>query len=101
MTMRLYSLALLAGLGMTPRAGIAACAPTVVGSQAYASPSGANDEGRAVCIDGSGNIIVAGTEEVGGYERWRIRKYDASLSGLLASTFYGPAEDLADRLYDV
>jgi len=68
----------------------------LLGSTEYNGPGNNNDEAWAVGIDGMGNVIVAGDEYgTSGFNNWRVRKYNAELTTLLASTDYdGPVEDV-------
>ncbi len=64
---------------------------TLLGTTDYNGPY-ADDFARAVAIDGSGNVVVVGSEQgpLGDYN-WRIRRYDPTLTTLLATTSYdGP-----------
>ncbi len=65
----------------------------LLASTIYGSPSFGNDIASSVALDGSGNVVVAGSEvrAIGGFN-WLVRTYDADLTTVLASTTYdGPA----------
>jgi len=71
---------------------------TLLASTDYNGPGNGNDTAYAIAVDGSGNVVVAG-EEVGGDStaNWRIRKYDAMLTTLLASTDYNGQGNYTDE----
>lgn len=65
----------------------------------YNGPGNNTDIPYAVAVDGSGDIIVVGSEVgIGGVsdENWRIRKYDSTLTTLLSSTDYGGPANSGD-----
>ena len=92
-------LAVLAAIGLS-RPGSAACPDFVLLSTTdYGVPTGGSVP-WALAVDGSGNVFVAGWETVsGGWLDWRIRKYDASLTTLLASTDYNGPGDGEDEAF--
>ena len=73
---------------------------SLVSTTDYHGPGGLNDMATGVAVDSDGNIVVAGFEfGTAGWPNWRVRKYDAALSTLLASTDYdgpGSSEDAAN-----
>ncbi|MEK7475133.1 MAG: hypothetical protein AAB152_05805 [Candidatus Coatesbacteria bacterium] len=69
---------------------------TLLASTDFNGSGNGNDRSQAVALDGSGNVVVAGYETgITGGKNWRIRKYNASLTTLLATTDYnGPADGI-------
>lgn len=62
----------------------------LLGSTDYDGPNGGGDEALGIATDGSGNIVVVGKHvRSGGGVEWHIRRYNASLTALMASTVYG------------
>ena len=76
---------------------------TLVASTDYVSPAmGPSNMVSAIAVNSSGSYYFAGCDNLtGGYEDWRIRKYDASLGTLLASTGYSSPGDKRDYAYSV
>ena|SRR5689334_21045362 len=75
---------------MAPQASWAAF--ILLASTSYDGPASGDDVARAITLDPSGNIIVAGDESTSGSgSNWRVRKYNPSLTTLLATTDYSSA----------
>jgi len=75
---------------------------TLLATTDYNGPANNSDEARAIAIDVSGNVVVAGYEYgSSGYYDWRIRKYDATLGTLLATTDYNGPGNGKDEAYSL
>ncbi len=75
---------------------------TLLGVTTYNGPGNYHDDAYAVTVDGTGNVIVAGKEGgLTGGENWRVRKYDATLTALLATTDYNGAGGSGDSVEGV
>ncbi len=71
---------------------------TIVATTSYDAGAGNAAAFHAITVDGSGNVIAAGYEVVGGNLRWIIRKYDAGLTMLLGYQSYdGPTASGNDQ----
>ncbi len=69
-------------------------------SRDYTSSGERTDVASAVAVDGSGNVVVAGYEDLGavpGLQRsnWLIRKYDSTGNLLWSRTYTSPAPEYA------
>jgi len=64
----------------------------VVSTTDYNGPANGDDKATSVALDGSRNVVVVGYEGIALLDHnWQVRKYDATLTTLLASTEYsGP-----------
>jgi hypothetical protein len=75
---------------------------TVLATTSYSGPAGDAFSPKAMAINTSGSVYVAGDETgVSGFYNWRINKYDASLGILLASTDYNGPGNNSDYVYAV
>ncbi len=70
---------------------------TLVASTTFDGPVGLNDYATSIVIDASGNAIVGGVVETTSLnDDWLIRKYNPTLTAVLASTTYGGATTTDD-----
>ena len=75
---------------------------TLLATTGYSTPSVTDDVAYSIAVDASGNVFVAGYERpFGGSCNWRIRKYDATLGTLLATTDYDDQGNWFDDAYSI
>lgn len=91
--------ALIAVLLLVHGSVLAACPGWQVSSSTdYDGPAHSQDQAAGVAVDGSGNVFVVGGEGgLTGHTNWRIRKYDAGLGTVLASTDYDAGSGSSPR----
>ena len=75
---------------------------TFLSRAGYNGPGNGSDVAECVAVAGNGDVIVAGSEydSVAG-ENWRIRRYDATLTTLLATTDYNGPGNSNDEILAV